>query len=68
MVAARSPCCERVEVRMRGECFVVQGAKAGGYRTQGVLYNSLPVYRQAEGENFLFWLAEDGWQGWVIGG
>jgi hypothetical protein len=51
-----------------GDCFAVQGAKAGGYKSQGVLYNNLPVYRQSgEGENFLFWLSESGWQGWVIG-
>jgi hypothetical protein len=54
-------------VRLRGTGFLEQGGKAGSYRSQGVRYNQLPVYRQASGENFLFWLAEEGWQGWVIG-
>jgi hypothetical protein len=69
ITAARTQCCDRVEVRMRGgDCFAVQGAKAGGYKSQGVVYNNQPVYRQAgAGENFLFWLSEPGWQGWVIG-
>jgi hypothetical protein len=54
-------------VRLRGTGFLEQGGKAGSYRSQGVRYNQLPVYRQASGENFLFWLGEEGWQGWVIG-
>ena len=66
-------CCKTINVMLSSTCYEYQHSKMGTYtlinnrlkyRSSNVSY---PVYKQENGDNFIFYFSHSTWSGWLVG-
>ena len=66
-------CCKSINVMLSSTCYEYQHTKMGTYniisnrlkyRTSNVSY---PVYKQENGDNYIFYFSHSTWSGWLVG-